>query len=39
MAAYDAYMSELDLHRRTSLWAKVRRLSDNFPLGDPDRET
>jgi hypothetical protein len=35
MQAYDVYMAEPDLHRRTALWAKVHRLSENFPLGDP----
>lgn len=35
MDAYDAYMAEPDLHRRTSLWARVHRLSESFPLGDP----
>ena len=33
--ACDAYMAEPDLHRRTTLWSKVHRLSGNFPLGDP----
>lgn len=35
MLAYDAYMAEPDLHRRTALWAEAHYLSESFPLGIP----
>jgi hypothetical protein len=35
MQAYDAYMAEPDLRRRTALWAEVHHLGENFPLGIP----
>lgn len=35
MQAYDAYMAEPDLHRRTALWAEAHYLSESRPLGIP----
>jgi hypothetical protein len=36
MQAYDAYMTDPDLRRRTELMSKVERLTHNFPNGDDE---